>query len=110
MLLLLKRLTKVTNRWWKAQTGIMLPPINLYEAKSTVGKLAMDALLSEAAHRLGLEALPISVAHGEFADALPLHHRDPFDRLLVAQAVVEGLVLVTADSILQKYDVDVLLV
>lgn len=49
--------------------------------------------------------LPVSLRHGEVAGDLPLHHRDPFDRLLLAQAQVEGLVLVTADAALRRYDV-----
>ena len=44
-------------------------------------------------------------AHALTAAALPLHHRDPFDRMLVAQAQVEGLTLVTADNALELYDV-----
>ncbi len=46
--------------------------------------------------------------HGVVAGGLPLHHRDPFDRMLVAQAQVEGMVLVTADDVLEEYDVEIL--
>ena len=52
--------------------------------------------------------LAFTAAHARTAGALPLHHRDPFDRALVAQAHVEGLVLVTADPVLQQYDVALL--
>lgn len=52
--------------------------------------------------------LPFTAQHAREAAALPLHHRDPFDRALVGQARVEGLVLVSADSRLQAYDVALL--
>ena len=54
------------------------------------------------------EELPVSPRHGHVAGALPVHHRDPFDRLLVAQAQVEGLVLLTPDAALRNYDVPVI--
>jgi PIN domain nuclease of toxin-antitoxin system len=54
------------------------------------------------------EELPLSLRHGSVAGALPLHHRDPFDRMLVAQAQVEGLVLLTPDATLRRYDVPVM--
>jgi PIN domain nuclease of toxin-antitoxin system len=57
-----------------------------------------------------LVELPVSIRHGDHASKLPLIHRDPFDRLLVAQALVEGLILVTGDKKLAEYGVPVLLV
>jgi PIN domain nuclease of toxin-antitoxin system len=57
-----------------------------------------------------LKELPVTIRHGEAVRELPLHHRDPFDRILVAQALVEGLILVTADERLMKYGVPVLMV
>jgi PIN domain nuclease of toxin-antitoxin system len=53
--------------------------------------------------------LPVTIQHGEAVRDLPLLHRDPFDRLLVAQAIVEGLVLVTGDRLLLRYGIPVLL-
>ena len=57
---------------------------------------------------IGLTELPITAAHGERAAALPLHHQDPFDRMLVAQAQAELLTLVTTDHRIIAYDVEVL--
>lgn len=54
------------------------------------------------------QEMPVSLHHGHVAGALPLHHRDPFDRLLVAQAQVEGLVLLTPDAALRRYEVPVM--
>ncbi len=56
----------------------------------------------------GFFELPVSIAHAHRAMALPPLHGDPFDRLLIAQALNEGLVLVTADQAIQRYDVPIL--
>ncbi|NOY92202.1 MAG: type II toxin-antitoxin system VapC family toxin [Deltaproteobacteria bacterium] len=58
--------------------------------------------------RDGVRPLPISHAHALAEAGLPPHHRDPFDRLLVAQARVEGLVLCTVDPMIGRYDVETL--
>lgn len=52
----------------------------------------------------------LTFAHAERAAALPSHHRDPFDRMLIAQAQAEGLVLVTRDSRIGNYDVSTMAV
>lgn len=67
----------------------------------TVPKDFVDGLIAE-----GAIALPITIAQAIQAVGLPEHHRDPFDRLLVAQAQLEGLRLVTADPRILQYDVD----
>jgi PIN domain nuclease of toxin-antitoxin system len=56
----------------------------------------------------GIMAFAISSAHEARAGSLPMHHRDPFDRLLIAQAQEESLVLVTADPAFARYDVETL--
>lgn len=53
-----------------------------------------------------IQVLPVRLEHTLRSTALPLHHRDPFDRVLVAQAQLEGLTLLTADNWIQSYDVD----
>jgi PIN domain nuclease of toxin-antitoxin system len=55
----------------------------------------------------GVELLPMTHAHAEAAAALPLHHRDPFDRMLIAQARLEGATILTADPAFAAYDVSV---
>ena len=71
--------------------------------KANKGKLILSTPVSEQRLRLGFLELPITAAHAEYAATLPLIHRDPFDRMLVAQAIVEGLVLVTVDRRLSEY-------
>ena len=57
---------------------------------------------------LGNESLPITQSHALLLESLPQHHKDPFDRMIVAQACVEGLTLVTADRALGAYDLPIL--
>lgn len=74
--------------------------------KQQIGRLTLEADLAEAAREF--RELPITLAHATAAGQLPLHHRDPFDRILVAQAQLEGMTLVTSDSRLAAYDVHIL--
>lgn len=76
--------------------------------KNRSGKLDVQALLDhfeEAMEEQGFGLLPISVDHALRAGALPLHHSDPFDRMLVAQAQAEHLALITADKAFGPYGI-----
>lgn len=70
--------------------------------------LAAERYIPDLLRRFGMEVLPVELAHALRAGALPAHHRDPFARLLVAQAQIEDLPLVTADPAIGQYDIDVL--
>jgi PIN domain nuclease of toxin-antitoxin system len=72
--------------------------------KSALGKLKTNSSLAAAIADYGFAELPITMAHAEAVRALPMHHRDPFDRLLIAQARVETLALLTHDRALGQYD------
>ena len=78
--------------------------------KQTQGSLKLNQPVSALLEALQLRELPVTIRHGEAVQTLPLIHRDPFDRILVAQAMVEGLTLVTSDRKLAEYGVPVLLV
>jgi PIN domain nuclease of toxin-antitoxin system len=80
------------------------------EIKRALGRLASPPGLIEMIEEAGFEQLPISSEHSLQAARLPLHHRDPFDRMLVAQARVEGLTLATADRVMADYDVPLMAV
>jgi PIN domain nuclease of toxin-antitoxin system len=71
--------------------------------------VAVPALL-DALPRMGLAELPVTGAHAERVAALPRVHRDPFDRMLVAQSIVEPLTLLTNDALLARYGNSVRLV
>jgi PIN domain nuclease of toxin-antitoxin system len=74
--------------------------------KRALGKLTMPDGLVAALQSGGFVPLAVSADHAERAPALPAHHRDPFDRMLVAQAQLEALALVSADQALGVYDIE----
>lgn len=74
--------------------------------KASIGKLDAPDELPERVAEMGFELLPVSSDHAWHVRSLPLHHRDPFDRLLIAQAQLERLPIVTADPAFEAYDVD----
>jgi PIN domain nuclease of toxin-antitoxin system len=73
--------------------------------KRASGKLIFGQAVGKAIQEHGFVPLPITVEQAEWAGGLPQLHRDPFDRLLVAQAQLEGLVLVTVDEQILRYQV-----
>ena len=74
--------------------------------KRAAGKLDAPGDLLDVIGGEGFEALAITFEHAMEAGALPRHHADPFDRMLVAQARIERLVIVTADRRLSRYEVE----
>ena len=73
--------------------------------KAALGKLQLADDPLEFIENSGFTELPVYFRHAVIAASLPLHHRDPFDRMLIAQAQAEGLTLVTDDSQITLYDV-----
>lgn len=76
--------------------------------KAALGKLSVPDDLRQHVLQAGLQVLQLEADHGLAVAGLPMHHRDPFDRLLVAQARCEQLTIVTADRRISAYDVSVL--
>lgn len=76
--------------------------------KRMLGRLSAPGDLLRQIEISGLEPLSITLVHAEAAGALPRHHDDPFDRMLVAQTVSDGLTLVTRDPRLDEYRIPVL--
>jgi PIN domain nuclease of toxin-antitoxin system len=76
--------------------------------KESLGKVALPADFTEALNAEAFEHLPVTAVHAHTLRALPMHHRDPFDRMLVAQALIEGLTIVTHDEALHAYDVPIM--
>jgi PIN domain nuclease of toxin-antitoxin system len=77
--------------------------------KVSIGKLSLGGdvrrFVPDQLSANGFDPLPISVAHATRVSTLPFHHRDPFDRLLAAQALEERVAVVSADPIFRKYGV-----
>jgi len=112
--------------WWSVYPGrlratvrdaIISPDNEVFLSAASVWELGLKIargklrLPDDYAPRLlahGLEELVVSVAHAARATALPPLHGDPFDRLLIAQALEEGLMLVTSDQSIVRYDVPTL--
>ena len=76
--------------------------------KASVGKLKVPADLPLRIADSGVRTLGLSPAHGLAVCDLPVHHRDPFDRLIIAQAIVERMTVVTADRRFEAYGIEVL--
>lgn len=76
--------------------------------KRAVGNLEVPDEIFRVAMDAGCRPLPISCIHAEAAAALPPHHADPFDRMLIAQARCEGLTLLSSDTRIAAYDVGVI--
>lgn len=78
------------------------------EMRRVKGMLDVPADMGARLNPAGFDLLDVTLAHVVRAAELPAHHRDPFDRMLVAQAQTEELTLVTADAALERYDVPVM--
>jgi len=92
--------------WWSV--------VSLWEAiqKAQVGKLSLQLpagpFLTGELSSNHVRLLPVSLSHVLRVEELPLHHRDPFDRLLIAQSIEEGWPIITADPWFTRYPVDVI--
>lgn len=86
---------------------VFVSAANVWEItiKRSLGKLRGPDNLSTAVEDMGFAQLPITLFHAELAGNLPLHHKDPFDRMLIAQAQAEGLIIVTKDDNIPRYGV-----
>lgn len=100
------RLTTRARRLIGNASRVYVSAVSIWEAavKISLGKLSGDLrILSSSIEQMGFMELPVRVAHSAGAATLPLLHRDPFDRLLLCQAMEEPLRLLTADEHLQGY-------
>ncbi len=91
------------------RNAVSLSAVSVWEIaiKGSLGKLEIEQGWATALRRLDFEPLPVTSTHAEHVEQLPWHHSDPFDRLLVAQASIEGHALVSADPRVADYDVEV---
>ena len=102
--------TEVRDRISAPSTPVHASMVNHWEIaiKEALGKLRAPASYVTTLDEESVPTLPVTLPHVDALRALPLLHRDPFDRMLVAQAQVERLTLVTRDKRLRDYDIDVL--
>lgn len=91
-------------------TAVAVSAVTAFEihTKAALGKLTFDGDIALEIAREGFDELPVTIAHATTAGSLPLIHRDPFDRLLIGQALSERLTVATRDATFQRYGVPVL--
>lgn len=101
------RVRDVSSLLSKPRSTVLLSAVSLWEIaiKRSLGKLEAPADLPEQLERFAFEPLPVTGEHGWAVSGLGPHHADPFDRLLAAQALVEGATIVSRDSIFDAYGV-----
>ncbi|HBA83729.1 MAG TPA: PIN domain nuclease [Verrucomicrobia bacterium] len=109
--------TKLSHRARAAmerkEAELILSAASIWELaiKSSLGRLILPCPLDEyIAEKIksGFHILPLSWQHAAAVEAMPFHHRDPFDRLLAAQALAEKMPLVSSDAIFRRYKVDMI--
>jgi PIN domain nuclease of toxin-antitoxin system len=110
-----ERLSRTAQRLLEdPQTGIVLSTASAWEisTKHRLGKLNQAVYLIEnfdhAVNSLQVEELPIARAHALKAGAWLVDHRDPFDRILAAQAALEGLPLITTDPAFKEFSIEII--
>ena len=111
--------------WWRAASphvpaavrdaiaeadAVFVSAASAWEAaiKQALGRLRLPDRFAAGVEESGFQQLAVTFDHAERAGALPPHHRDPFDRILVAQALEERLMLVTHDKRFEPYGTDIL--
>lgn len=96
----------------ESEVDLLLSIASLWEIaiKTSLGKLTLpdtyDKFIPQQLTLNEIEVLPISVAHLALIATLPFHHRDPFDRLLIAQAILEQISIVSVDVVFDSYTVN----
>lgn len=101
---------QVTEFLLDEDNSISVSAVSTWEIaiKRSLGKLDIDASWAKTLTHLRFDQMPITAEHAAMVERLPWHHRDPFDRLLIAQAILEDHVVVSADRQMKQYDIEVL--
>ena len=105
-----RRITAGARRAIEEADAVYVSAASAWEVaiNTALGRLRATRTVEQAVSESGFEELPVTFRHAERLLALPPHHRDPFDRMLVAQAEVEQLTLVTRDPVFSRYAVDLI--
>ena len=104
----------VTKEFKNPANQIFLSVASVWEMqiKIKLGKMifndTLENIILEQQTVNNIQILPVKLAHALYLENLPLHHKDPFDRLLISQAIVENMTLVSADPEFSKYQVNLL--
>jgi PIN domain nuclease of toxin-antitoxin system len=103
-----RRLARAARRAIERADVVWVSAVSGWEVaiKTALGRLSLDEPFSVLIHADDFTELPVTLAHSARLAALPPHHPDPFDRMIVAQALVERATLVSHDRALEPYGVD----
>ncbi len=106
-----KRLKKdIKNEISNSKNKIFVSVVTIWEIsiKRSLKKLKTPFDIEAAIKKTDLQIIPIQITHALAVEKLPLHHKDPFDRILISQARVENLTLITSDQKIWKYNLKLL--
>ncbi len=105
-----RRLGHKSRQFIDSEADVTVSTVSVWEIsiKLALGKLDVEGDVFDRVERSRFPLLPVLFAHAVAVGRLPHHHRDPFDRMLVAQAQIEGLTIMTSDQRIQMYAVPVL--
>ena len=103
------RLTREIKNAVRSANQVYVSAVTAWELglKVSLGKLRLPASVEDGVTASGFWELPVTFAHARVAVALPQHHRDPFDRMLIGEALVENLTVVSQDAAIKRYEVAV---
>lgn len=92
------------------ENEVLISTVSIWEIaiKRSIGKLTLAGNWFKEIKKLGFADIPLTAQHAQLVETLPFHHRDPFDRALVAQALFENATFVTPDRMISKYSVETL--
>ena len=105
---------KIAHEILNPANRIFLSVASVWELqiKIKLGKFSfsdtLENVIAQEQQTNNLQILPVELSHALYLENLPLHHKDPFDRLLISQAIVENLTLVSADANFANYQVNLL--
>ena len=108
------QLSQETKALLQSDTDVSVSVASLWEIaiKVSIGKMTLpdsvEKLFPEQLSLNQIDLLPIEVSHLQVVSTLPFHHKDPFDRLIIAQALVEKIGLVSVDKVFESYGVDII--
>jgi len=101
-------------RDFKSENDVFLSVVTVWELQIKIAlnkftvKGGLESAVKQEQQNNGFEILPVQLSHALYLENLPPHHKDPFDRLLLSQAIVENMTLVSADADFAKYQVNLL--
>lgn len=105
-------MSNVAKGVFESDVDLFISPACLWEIaiKLSIGKLSLPepfgSFIPEQLQKNEIELLPISLLHLEKVSSLPFHHKDPFDRLIIAQSMIENLPVASSDAVFDSYGVE----